>query len=115
MGPLKRVLVVDDEESLRHMLVVLLKREGYEPTAVPSGEAALAELARQAFDVVLSDVRMPKLTGLELVLEAAAAGADRRDARERVLEHVAGRDVGRRIARGVGHELVVLDEAHSVA
>jgi two-component system response regulator AtoC len=68
-GPLKRVLVVDDEESLRHMLVVLLKREGYEPTAVASGEAALAELERASYDVVLSDVRMPKLSGLELVDE----------------------------------------------
>jgi two-component system, NtrC family, response regulator AtoC len=68
-GPLKRVLVVDDEESLRHMLVVLLKREGYEPTAVPSGESALAELAQQPYDVVISDVRMPKLGGLELVDE----------------------------------------------
>ncbi|HZS36226.1 MAG TPA: sigma-54 dependent transcriptional regulator [Polyangia bacterium] len=68
-GALKRVLVVDDEESLRHMLVVLLKREGYEPTAVASGEAALAELARESYDVVLSDVRMPKLGGLELVDE----------------------------------------------
>ena len=41
---LRHVLVVDDEESLRHMLVVLLKREGYEATAVGSGEQALAEL-----------------------------------------------------------------------
>jgi two-component system, NtrC family, response regulator AtoC len=69
LGPVRRVLVVDDEESLRHMLVVLLKREGFEPTAVASGEAALAELAREPFDVVLSDVRMPKLGGLELVDE----------------------------------------------
>ena len=68
-GRERRVLVVDDEESLRHMLVLLLKREGYEPTAVPSGEAALAELARNVYEVVLSDVRMPKLTGLELVDE----------------------------------------------
>src|SRR5579862_6069202 len=51
------------------MLVVLLKREGYEPTAVASGEAALAELGRTSYDVVLSDVRMPKLSGLELVDE----------------------------------------------
>src|SRR6478752_6061349 len=43
-GLLRQVLVVDDEENLRHMLVVLLKREGYEATAVGSGEQALAEL-----------------------------------------------------------------------
>ena len=49
------------------MLTVLLKREGFEPTAVGSAEAALAELEQRAFDVVLSDIRMPRLSGLELV------------------------------------------------
>jgi two-component system, NtrC family, response regulator AtoC len=66
---LKHVLVVDDEESLRHMLVVLLSREGYQATAVGSGESALAELAQRPYDVVLSDIRMPKLGGLELLEE----------------------------------------------
>ena len=51
------------------MLVVLLKREGYEATAVASGEQALAELEQHPYDVVLSDIRMPKLGGLELVDE----------------------------------------------
>jgi two-component system response regulator AtoC len=68
-GALRHVLVVDDEESLRHMLIVLLKREGYEATAVASGEQALAELEQRPYDVVLSDIRMPKLGGLELVDE----------------------------------------------
>jgi two-component system, NtrC family, response regulator AtoC len=68
-GVLRHVLVVDDEESLRHMLSVLLKREGYEATAVASGEQALAELEQRPYDVVLSDIRMPKLGGLELVDE----------------------------------------------
>ena len=66
---LRHVLVVDDEESLRHMLTVLLKREGYDATAVASGEQALAELEQRPYDVVLSDIRMPKLGGLELVDE----------------------------------------------
>jgi two-component system response regulator AtoC len=51
------------------MLVVLLKREGYHATAVASGEQALLELAARSYDVVLSDIRMPKLGGLELVDE----------------------------------------------
>ena len=66
---LRRVLIVDDEEALRHMLVLLLKRKGYEATAVASGEQALAELEARSYDVVLSDIRMPKLDGLELVDE----------------------------------------------
>ena len=73
-GSLRQVLVVDDEESLRHMLVVLLKREGYEATAVGSGEQALAELAQRSYDVVISDIRMPKLGGLELVDEIHRRG-----------------------------------------
>src|SRR4051812_14337501 len=51
------------------MLVVLLQREGYQATAVGSGESALAELAQKNYDVVLSDIRMPKLGGLELMEE----------------------------------------------
>jgi len=68
-GAPQQVLVVDDEESLRHMLVVLLKRAGYEATAVASGEQALLELEQKSYDVVISDLRMPKLGGLELVDE----------------------------------------------
>jgi len=51
------------------MLVLLLKSKGYEATAVASGEQALAELAARSYDVVLSDIRMPKLDGLELMDE----------------------------------------------
>ncbi|HEY2749149.1 MAG TPA: sigma-54 dependent transcriptional regulator [Polyangia bacterium] len=68
-GPLRHVLVVDDEADLRRMLVLLLKSKGYEATAVASGEQALAELAARSYDVVLSDIRMPKLDGLELMDE----------------------------------------------
>ena len=74
MNTLRHVLVVDDEESLRHMLTVLLKREGYEAIAVASGEQALAELEQRPYDVVLSDIRMPKLGGLELVDEIKKRG-----------------------------------------
>ncbi len=73
-GALRQILVVDDEESLRHMLVVLLKREGYEATAVASGEQALLELEQRSYDVVISDIRMPKLGGLELVDEIHRRG-----------------------------------------
>jgi len=71
---IRRILVVDDEESLRHMLVVLLKREGYEATAVSSGTQALAELGQATYDVVISDIRMPELSGLELVDEIHRRG-----------------------------------------
>ncbi len=74
VNPVRHVLVVDDEEGLRHMLSVLLAREGYQATAVGSGEAALAELSQKPYDVVLSDIRMPKLDGLQLVDEIRKRG-----------------------------------------
>jgi len=62
-----RVLVVDDEEPLRRMLEILLRREGFAVLHADSGEAAVAVLEREDVDVVLSDVRMPGMGGLALV------------------------------------------------
>jgi two-component system response regulator AtoC len=73
-APQRQVLLVDDEEPLRHMLGVLLAREGYQVTAVGSAAQALAELAQRQFDVVLSDIRMPQLGGLELLDEIRRRG-----------------------------------------
>ncbi|MEM6995143.1 MAG: sigma-54 dependent transcriptional regulator [Myxococcota bacterium] len=66
----KRILVVDDEEAMRHMLDLLLRREGYEVRTADSGESALAQLQQPGpapVDVVLTDVRMPGIGGLGLV------------------------------------------------
>jgi two-component system response regulator AtoC len=71
---LRRILVVDDEESLRHMLQVFLAREGYEVVGVSGAEQALAELDARPYDCVLCDVRMPKVSGLDL-LDALARRA----------------------------------------
>lgn len=62
-----RILIVDDEESIRHMLSILLRKEGYEVSAVADGEQALQSLLAQPWDLVLCDVRMPRLGGLELI------------------------------------------------
>jgi two-component system response regulator AtoC len=66
---MRRVLVVDDEENLRHMLQTLLKREGYEPVGVPSVESALLELEQQSYDIIITDLRMSGRSGLDLVDE----------------------------------------------
>lgn len=71
---LRRVLVVDDEESIRHLLVTILKRAGYEPHAVGSGSEALAQLQEHAYDVLITDIRMPKMTGLELTERIQKSG-----------------------------------------
>ena len=65
-----RVLVVDDDDSTRTLLLALLRAHGYEVDGVSSGEAALELIARAEFDLVLLDVNLPGRSGIE-VLEAA--------------------------------------------
>jgi two-component system nitrogen regulation response regulator NtrX len=66
-----RVLVVDDEESIRHSLAGLLSDEGWEVAAAADGEAALAAVREQdgAFDVVLLDIAMPGRDGIAVLEE----------------------------------------------
>jgi two-component system response regulator AtoC len=65
------VLVVDDEESLRHMLGLALSKDGYQVWTAGSGREALDVLAREGrFDVCVTDVRMPGMDGLAFVEEA---------------------------------------------
>src|ERR1051326_5594384 len=64
---MRRVLVVDDEENLRLVLKTLLRKHGYEVETADSGESALALLDSFGPDVVLTDVRMPKMGGLDLL------------------------------------------------
>jgi len=64
------VLVVDDEESMRHLLTVILAERGYQVRAVSNGEDALRELAARDYDLVLSDVRMPRMDGMVLLRRA---------------------------------------------
>lgn len=66
---MRRVLIVDDEQNLRHMLQTLLKREGYEPVGVLSVESALREIEARPYDIVITDLRMPGQSGMDLVDE----------------------------------------------
>jgi two-component system response regulator AtoC len=70
----RRVLVVDDEENLRLVLRTLLKRHGYEVETAPTGEEALVLVDSFGPDVVLTDVRMPKMGGLDLLATLKAKG-----------------------------------------
>src|SRR5262245_10511850 len=66
----RRLLLVDDEETVLLALHEALRREGYEIESFTDPTAALVELARSEFAVVVTDQRMPGLTGLELLAEA---------------------------------------------
>ena len=62
-----RVLIVDDEPSIRQLIATLLTLEGFDVTTAPDGRAALAQVLAAAPDVVISDVRMPHVNGYELL------------------------------------------------
>jgi putative nucleotidyltransferase with HDIG domain len=70
------VLVVDDEETIRTALGRFLRARGYEVEVAESGIAALIMLERQRFAVMVCDVRMPGMTGLEVVPEALQLDPD---------------------------------------
>jgi two-component system, NtrC family, response regulator PilR len=65
-----RVLVVDDEQSMRELLAIMLRQVGYAVTLADGGEAAVEALKSDAFDLVITDLRMRKVDGLA-VLRAA--------------------------------------------
>lgn len=71
MNPeLQRVLIVDDESSMRYMLRVALERAGYRVTDAVNGLSALTLLGVDSFDLVLCDVRMPEMDGLAFLKES---------------------------------------------
>lgn len=68
-----RVLVVDDERSIRDILSEFLDLEGFFVRTAEDGRKAVAELTVSSFDVVISDLKMPNMGGLELLKEVARA------------------------------------------
>jgi two-component system response regulator AtoC len=73
MPTFRSILVADDEPSIRHVLTLVLTEHGYEVRAVADGDEALRELAARSYDVLLTDVRMPKRDGLSLLRQAMAS------------------------------------------
>src|SRR6185295_6183448 len=66
-----RVLVVDDEKFIREILAEFLGMEGYLVRTAEDGTAALAELGRAHYDLVISDLKMPRMGGIELIGEVS--------------------------------------------
>jgi DNA-binding NtrC family response regulator len=65
----ERILIVDDEDGMRRLLSRVLTREGYETSAVANGAEALRLVASERFDLVVTDIKMPEMDGLELLAE----------------------------------------------
>jgi len=67
------ILVAEDDQSVRDFVLRALGHYGHEVTGVADGAAALAELNRRTFDLMLTDIAMPGIDGVALVTKAAAA------------------------------------------
>ncbi len=66
-GSESRILIVDDEASLREMLTLLLQRQGYQVDTADNGVAALEQIEQRSYDLIISDMKMPQMTGIELL------------------------------------------------
>ncbi len=73
---MRRILLVEDDASLRSVMSYHLRKAGYEVEEAPEGACALEAVAGQAFDLVLTDVRMPKMNGLDLLRQLRARDLD---------------------------------------
>ncbi len=62
-----RILIVDDEEKIRHILSIMLKLKGHQVEEAESGKNALQLLEQSPFDVIITDLRMPEMDGFELL------------------------------------------------
>ena len=71
-----KILIVDDEKSIRYVLREILEEEKYEVDDAQDGEEALAKLRINHYDVVLSDIKMPKMDGLTLLDNILSEGID---------------------------------------
>lgn len=76
MKPKATILIADDENDLRELLVQRLNRKGYQATGVPGGQEALGAISRGCFDLGVFDIRMPEIDGIELLRRAREAQPD---------------------------------------
>jgi two-component system response regulator AtoC len=68
----KHVLIIDDEKNMRHMLQVMLNKEGYITETAANGVEALSFMEKDDFDFILCDIRMPKMDGMTFLKESKA-------------------------------------------
>ncbi|HOZ08625.1 MAG TPA: response regulator, partial [candidate division Zixibacteria bacterium] len=71
-----RILVIDDEESMCRFMEIMLNREGYAVDTAASGRDGLALLRDRAYDLVIADLNMPEMSGLDVLREVRSFKAD---------------------------------------
>jgi two-component system, NtrC family, response regulator PilR len=76
MSTLNRILIVDDEQSMRELLSIMLRKEGYEVVTADNGEKALKAVQNDIFDLVVTDLKMPLMDGMTLLKAVKEASPD---------------------------------------
>ncbi|MFN3076807.1 MAG: sigma-54-dependent transcriptional regulator [Alphaproteobacteria bacterium] len=71
-----KVLIIEDETAFRQVVVAQMEKEGIEAVGVPLGRDGLAELERSEYDMVVTDLRLPDIDGLEVIREMRAMGRE---------------------------------------
>src|SRR5437762_13806329 len=71
-----RILVVDDERSMRELMAIVLRREGYDVLLAENGRTAIELLQREPVDLLISDIKMPDLSGVDVLRAAKAIDQD---------------------------------------
>ena len=71
-----KLLIVDDESGIRDTYREFFEKRGFEVEVAPDGAAGLGKLRDEAFDVAIVDIRMPKMSGVELARRVAQEGID---------------------------------------
>ncbi|MFZ0450114.1 MAG: sigma-54 dependent transcriptional regulator [Desulfatiglandaceae bacterium] len=69
----KRVLIIDDEKNMRHMLETMLGKQGYDVDSAANGMKALEKMATSDFDFILCDIRMPEMDGMAFLEKSIAS------------------------------------------
>jgi len=62
-----KILIADDEKAIRETVSMILNEEGYETDAVPNGKAALELLEAKNYDILITDIKMPEMDGMQLI------------------------------------------------
>jgi two-component system response regulator PilR (NtrC family) len=74
MSKRAKILIVDDERSIRELLEIFLKKEGFDYATASSGEEGLAKSGTADFDLIISDIKMADMTGIDLLRQVRANG-----------------------------------------
>ncbi len=72
----RRILIIDDEESFRNVLTMILKKEGYEVEGAANGDEGIKKASLSPYDHILCDIRMPGMDGMEVLQEMIRSGIE---------------------------------------